>query len=209
MIDLNYIKKSNQGKVVILLNRLKEHSIETYKHSLDVAETSVAIGKFVGLDMEQLQMLYTAGCLHDIGKLAVSSALLHKKGCTPEEVNYIRYTHIDFTYLLLKDQFDKSIVNICYHHHERLNGKGYPQGLKANKLTENDKIVQVADVVSALVLDRSYRTRKYNVPEAKQILDRLVKKGDLDPFYVNIVKIAVLDKTYIPQDSKRHFNNNL
>lgn len=148
-------------------------------------------------------MLYTAGCLHDIGKLAVSTSLLHKKGCTPEEIDYIRYTHIDFTYLLLKDQFDKSIVNICYHHHERLNGKGYPQGLKANKLSEYDRIVQVADVVSALVLDRSYRTRKYNVPEAKEILDRLVKKGDLDPFYVNIVKIAVLDKDNAKQCNKK------
>lgn len=203
MIDLNYIKKCNQEKVVILLNRLKEHSIETYKHCLDVAETSVAIGRFVGYDMEQLQLLYTAGCLHDIGKLAVSTSLLHKKGCTPEEIDYIRYTHIDFTYLLLKDQFDKSIVNICYHHHERLNGKGYPQGLKANKLSEYDRIVQVADVVSALVLDRSYRTRKYNVPEAKEILDRLVKKGDLDPFYVNIVKIAVLDKSNTKQTNKK------
>lgn len=203
MINLKYIKKSDQDKVVTLLNRLKEHSIETYKHCLDVAETSVAIGDFVGLNIEQLQVLYTAGCLHDIGKLAVSTSLLHKKGCTPEEVNYIRYTHIDFTYLLLKDQFDKTIVNTCYHHHERLNGKGYPQGLKDNKLSQYDRILQVADVVSALVLDRSYRTRKYNLQETQVILDRLARNNELDPFYVNVVKIAVLNKSNTSQHNKK------
>lgn len=203
MINLKYIKKSDQDKVVILLNKLKEHSIETYKHCLDVAETSVSIGRFVGFNMEQLQVLYTAGCLHDIGKLAVSTQLLHKKGCSIEEIDYIRYTHIDFTYLILKDQFDKTIVNTCYHHHERLNGKGYPQGLKVSKLSEYDRIIQVADVVSALVLERSYRTRKYNVKETQVILDRLVRNKELDSFYVDIAKIAVLNKSNTQQHGNK------
>ena len=193
MINLKYIKKEDQRRVISLLKKLKHHSPETYLHSLDVAETCVTIGKACGLNNKQLQVLYTSGCLHDIGKIAVSTRLLHKKGCTEAEINYIKLTHVNWTYMILKNHFDSEIVNTCYHHHERLNGKGYPQGLTAEQLSEYDKIIAVSDVISALILDRSYREHSFSDDQAIKIINMMAKNNELDSRYVKIAEKEILN----------------
>ena len=185
MINLKYIKNENRHRVISLLKKLKHHSPETYLHSIDVAEKCVKIGKTCGLNNQQLQVLYTSGCLHDIGKLAVSSQLLCKKNCTDAEINYIKSTHINWTYLILINNFDKDIVNTCYHHHEKLNGKGYPQGIGADQLSEYDKIITVSDIISALTLNRSYRDHSFSNSEVIKIINMLAKNNELDYKYAS------------------------
>ena len=95
--------------------------------------------------------------------------------------------------MILKNHFDSEIVNTCYHHHERLNGKGYPQGLTAEQLSEYDKIIAVSDVISALILDRSYREHSFSDDEAIKIINMMAKNNELDSRYVKIAEKKILN----------------
>lgn len=177
--DKNYILK--------LLSKLENFSQETYVHSIDVANKCVEMGKKLNLSIQDLQSLYTAGLLHDIGKMDLDKMLLEKQHCTKEELDQIKFGHIQGTKRYLLGKVDKTVFCIAYHHHEKMNGTGYPQGIKGEQISNLDKILQVCDVTSALSMQRSYRSKLSN-SEIDKILDNWVVAGELDMFYVGLVK---------------------
>ena len=191
-INLNLIKEDCRELVLNLLEYLKKHSKETYLHSIDVAEKAYVLATSLGVKKEDLKTLYTASLLHDIGKLCVAEDLLHKKNATENEINVIRASHIEGTTAILSDYFHSDIVNLAAHHHERLNSSGYPEHLGAKKLNILDRILQVADVTSALEMHRSYKN-PYSQEQIVEILDGLVSHGELDPKCVEEIKRIVLD----------------
>lgn len=195
-IDERYIKKEDFYKIKALTDLVKGHSPETYVHLFDVARRSVVLGKMVGLSHEDLVTVYSAGLLHDVGKVVVDTKLLHKFGLTKEDVEIIREQHIKGTKLIIDGYFDKDIVETCFHHHERLDGSGYPLGIKGDQITLNDRIVQVADVVSAMVLHRSYREGVHTYDEAKEVINMLAAKGRLDADVVHQMNDALLVEQY-------------
>ena len=119
------------------------------------------------------------GLLHDIGKINVDKDLLHKPNATPYERELIRTSHIEGTKTILSELFEPEIVRLASHHHERLNSSGYPEHLNAKKLDILDRILQVADVTSALAMNRCYQGA-YAPEQAIEILDNLVRRGELD-----------------------------
>lgn len=169
-----------------LLTKLKFHSKETYEHSLDVAKIYLMLGRTQKLSNDDLKTLYTCGLLHDVGKLNIDTNLLHKKGCTIEEINYIKNTHILETFKILKGKIDEDLLNICYHHHEQPNGEGYPQKLNNKQLSTFDKILQVADKVSAVTLNRSYRSKPYLEEDLEELMKKHMKIGYFDKKYGEI-----------------------
>lgn len=203
MINLNYIHIDNRHKVKALVDIIRVHSKETYQHSKNVAEISLAIGQALKLPQEQLTQLYTAGLLHDIGKLSIRKEILHKKDCSEEEIEYIREQHILGTKSILTGYLDKPIVDMCCHHHERLNGTGYPLGLDRTQLSLGDRILHIADIVSAMSLRRSYIALPYTEEEVKQTLSNLAAKGELDE---NLVDFVVNNMHYIKQEPFRAFD---
>ena len=178
-IKTNLINLKHRTPVLELISMLKEHSKETYVHSVDVAEKSFALANALGIRGEYLERLYTASLLHDIGKICVPQELLHKNDATEEEADMIRVIHINGTREILEGYFEEELVNLASHHHERLNCSGYPSHLNATKLNMLDRILQVADVTSALEMSRSYK-EAYPTEVVIKILEDLVHRGELD-----------------------------
>ena len=205
-INIELIEENYRPLVMMLLSQLKNHSEETFVHSVDVAKKSLLLAESLGIRKGYLQRLYTAGLLHDIGKLFIDKEILHSRNATDNEKEIIRLGHIVGTKTILSDYFGTEIVRLAAHHHERLNSSGYPEHLNAEKLDVLDRILQVADVTSALIMNRSYK-EAYEADEVIAILDSLVTKGELDKKCVSEIEkiflIPLKDKFQIKEKSQR------
>ena len=130
----------------------------TVGHERRVAEIAAAIGAELGLDEDQNEGLRVAGFLHDIGKITVPSEILSKPGkLRPIEFQFIQ-GHALAGYEVLKGvAFPWPVAQVAFQHHERMDGSGYPQGLKGEAILIEARIVAVADVVEAMFSHRPYR----------------------------------------------------
>jgi HD-GYP domain-containing protein (c-di-GMP phosphodiesterase class II) len=134
-------------------------------HLYGTAEVACAVGAQLGADMDTLDLLYTAGLLHDIGKLSVSEAILWKPaGLTRAEWQVVR-THPEAGYRLIADLMEAEVASAVLNHHERIDGEGYPRGLDGRTLPLVVRIVQVADAFDAMTSQRPYRPAM-DVPQA-------------------------------------------
>ena len=190
-INKKLLIDKHQNTVLELLLRLKMHSQETYEHSIDVAGKSFALACAFGIDRDDVKKLYTASLLHDIGKLYIDGSLLHKHDATDSEKEIIKLGHIIGTKTILSDYFDADFVSLAAHHHERLNRSGYPEHIGARKLDILDRILQVADVTSALEMARSYK-ESYKTEQVIAILDDLAARGELDATCVKEIERVIL-----------------
>ncbi|MGB9856972.1 MAG: HD-GYP domain-containing protein [Dictyoglomaceae bacterium] len=116
------------------------------------------IGKEIGLPQEKLKSLHMAGLLHDIGKIAVPINILNKPGkLNPTEFELIK-KHPEVGYEILKNiEFPYPVADIVLQHHERIDGSGYPKGLKDGEILLEARILAVSDVVEAMSSHRPYR----------------------------------------------------
>lgn len=151
-------RKLMLGSITSLVNALEARDKYTRGHSESVTRISAAIGKEMGFSGAQVDRLLLAGTLHDLGKIGVRDSVLLKPGkLTDEEFEHIK-THTvivkDILYPLcgLDD-----VVMAAASHHERWDGKGYPNGLKGEEIPLFGRIIAVADVYDALTSDRPYR----------------------------------------------------
>ncbi|MGB9857706.1 MAG: HD domain-containing phosphohydrolase [Dictyoglomaceae bacterium] len=157
----------------------------TAGHQKRVTELALAIAKEIGLSEDELRNLYIAGLLHDIGKIAIPSEILNKPGKLSQiEFDLIK-SHPETGYKILKNiDFPWKIPEIVLQHHERLNGSGYPKGLKGDKILIEAKILAVADVVEAISSYRPYRPA-FGIEVALEEINK--NKGILyDPEVVDI-----------------------
>jgi HD-GYP domain-containing protein (c-di-GMP phosphodiesterase class II) len=130
----------------------------TYQHSNNVADIAVAIGERIGFAPQELRSLRRAGLLHDLGKLGVSSLILDKPGkLTDDEFHAIQQHPRDTAIILGRVSCFRSLVGDAAAHHERLDGRGYYQGLEASKISVAARVLAVADVYDALRSSRPYR----------------------------------------------------
>ncbi len=132
----------------------------TKGHSEDVAALSVRIAEALEVPESERDELYWAGLLHDIGKVGVSAAILNKKSSlTPEEYASIK-AHVHYGFDTIGSQQDlRRIALLVRHHHEWHNGKGYPDGLKGEDIPLGARIIAVADAITTMATNRSYRRR--------------------------------------------------
>lgn len=139
----------------------------TKDHSYRVATYAVAIARELGWKKKDLEGIYVAGLLHDIGKIIIDTGVIRKgEELTALEFNEIK-KHPQVSYAILsKIKFPwKNIEHLVLHHHERPDGKGYPDSLVAPELSEGVKILTLADAFDAMTTDRPYR-RKMGIEEA-------------------------------------------
>jgi len=152
----------------------------TAAHSSGVAACAGALGQLSGLSESMCNRLRTAGYLHDIGKLSVPLEILEKPGVLDErEIAVIRHHSYETFKVLQRIGLDETIRNWSAYHHERLDGSGYPFHVNASQLTPGCRIMAVADVFTALVEKRPYRsglTRQKAMP----ILQNMTSRGWLD-----------------------------
>jgi putative nucleotidyltransferase with HDIG domain len=133
----------------------------TKNHSHRVAKYSAAIARELGWDEHEIEGMYVAGYLHDVGKLAISNTLLNKvTPFTPEERAEIRKHSTLSHSITAKIKFPwKNVEDIVWHHHERLDGHGYPEALAQESLSDGVRILSLADSFDAMTSQRPYREK--------------------------------------------------
>jgi HD-GYP domain-containing protein (c-di-GMP phosphodiesterase class II) len=140
------------GEVVDIKSRF------TATHSTNVARSAVNIGRQLGLEGDGLWHLELAGQLHDIGKLNVPTTTLNKEGkLTSEEWDQIRRHPADTRRVMVSTDLFAPLADLAANHHEKLDGSGYPLGLRAEDLSLAERILAVADIHDALSAERPYR----------------------------------------------------
>lgn len=127
-------------------------------HSKNVAFISLFLAERLGLSKRDRELLKEASLLHDIGKIGISDEILNKRGkLSPEEFEIVK-RHPEIAFAILSDIGGvETIANIVRHHHEKMDGSGYPDGLKGDEIPLLSRIIAVADVFDALISDRPYR----------------------------------------------------
>ena len=135
----------------------------TAGHQRNVAELARRIAEELGLDRDKQLGLYIGGLLHDVGKVSIPASILAKPGeLTQEEWALIR-SHPKQSYNILKDaELPWPIADIALHHHERLDGSGYPDDISGDELSQEVRIIAVCDVVEAMSAHRPYRPARSN-----------------------------------------------
>ncbi len=130
----------------------------TSGHSKRVAEYAFMIAGRLGKDRDEQELIYRAGLLHDVGKIRVPAEIINKPGrLTEEEYNTIKIHPMTGYHILRGISDDNSIAIGAKYHHERYDGKGYPNGLAGEKIPEIARILAVADAYDAMASNRSYR----------------------------------------------------
>lgn len=156
--EINQSMERNPNALLSLI-RLKSVNEYTYLHSVAVCILMVALGRQLGLQGEQLKQAGIAGLLHDVGKMAIPDEVLNKAGKLTDKEFDIMKSHPQRGWEILKSccQVQESALDVCLHHHERMDGKGYPEKLSGDTLTLLARMGAVCDVYDAISSDRCYK----------------------------------------------------
>lgn len=142
---------------------------------------AAGLGQRIGLPEDQIMALRRAGIVHDIGKVAVPDAILLKPArLTPEEFQIVQQHPIVGERICAPLRSFRPLLPIIRHHHEKLNGSGYPDGLKNDAIPVTARVMQIVDVYDALTTQRPYKPALPRT-EALQIMEEEVNKGWWDP----------------------------
>ena len=141
------------------LSTVRRHHEGTYQHCLLVTGVAIDFGLSIGLARSDLERLYSAAMFHDLGKATIALAILDKPGRLDAEERAIIETHPALGYDALKDNKDISeeILDAVRHHHEYLDGSGYPDALCAESISDIVRILTISDIFSALIEHRHYK----------------------------------------------------
>lgn len=150
---------SRNPYALIAITRLKKRDEYTYVHSLAVSALMTSFARTLGLSEQDAFELGLAGLLHDIGKIIVPEYILQKPDSLSDEEFALVRTHPEQGYLLLSQNplTPAVILDVCRHHHERLDGSGYPFRLKSDAISRAAQIAAICDVYDALTSNRSYK----------------------------------------------------
>jgi len=149
------------GAAGILVRIADRKDSDTHRHSIRVSQTAVRLGKIMGLQEDELFQLKIGAMLHDIGKLTVPGSLIMKKGLLTEEERLVIESHPRTGAKLLEpmERYGGASL-IVQQHHERIDGTGYPDGLRGREISLHARIVAVADTFDAIISPRAYHLGK-------------------------------------------------
>ena len=152
----------------------------TGKHSIGVAEKAAKLAGYMGYSRDDIEKIYMAGALHDIGKMAIGNEILEKPGRLTDEEFARMKNHAGYTYMILSDVEDfEEVCDWAALHHEKLDGTGYPFGKTADELNEPERIMACIDIYQALTESRPYKSGMTH-EKACSILEDMAGKGWID-----------------------------
>jgi putative two-component system response regulator len=158
-VSYERLKKISDGIILAMEKIVETRDPYTAGHQKRVAELARAMSIKMGFSDEKVTSIYTAAIIHDIGKIYVPAEILSKPGKLSSIEFSIIKTHPQVGYDILRTiEFPWPIDRMVFQHHERINGSGYPLGLKGDEIMEEARIISVADVVEAMASSRPYRT---------------------------------------------------
>src|ERR1700681_1886695 len=169
----------------------------THGHCERLAEYSARLGEQLKLSEDQITALRRGGVVHDVGKIAVPDAILLKPGrLTPDEWTIVREHSVVGERICAPLKSFRFVLPIIRHHHEKLDGSGYPDGLRGDAIPLTARVLQIVDVYDALTTDRPYK-KAFSVTDALQTMKEEVAKGWWDPHifdqFERLVRIGAAD----------------
>ena len=191
------LQNMNDRIIDVMSNVVEFRNLESGNHVKRVKTFTNILAKYVareypeyGLDAGTINMITSAAALHDVGKIVIPDAILLKPGkLTKEEFDTMK-THttrgcevIDMLADIQQGEYGKVSYEICRHHHERYDGRGYPDGLKGEEIPISAQIVSVADVYDALVTERCYK-KAFSTDEAF----RMITNGECGTFSPKLMR---------------------
>lgn len=194
-IKASYVESTNA-----LLNAIDAKDHYTLKHSQQVAKYAAGLAMFMKLKESDVEIIKNAGLLHDIGKIGIDQEVLVKKGSLTADEFEILKKHPAIGVNILKDiSLLAKELPIILHHHERIDGSGYPHGLSANEIPLGSKILAVVDAYDAMTTNREFQTKmsRENALEA-------LKAGSNSQFDAQIVDNFIEMLLQYPEDKYSH-----
>ena len=170
--------------VISLSNLVEAKDAYTDNHTRRVADLAIALGKKVSLSPEQLRNVEVGAMIHDIGKVATPESILNKPGALTSEEFEVMKSHPEAGAKIIKPITALGKASeLVLSHHEKLDGSGYPQGLLAEAISIETRIVTIADIFDALYTDRPYR-KGMSLEKSLSIIKEDADRGKLDPILV-------------------------
>lgn len=150
---------ARNSSALIGLARLKTKDEYTYMHSVSVCALMVALAQQLGLDNEQIREAGIAGLLHDVGKIVIPGVVLNKPGkLTDDEFSVMRrHPELGHAMLLKSELIPKCALDVCLHHHEKIDGTGYPHSLQGRQISILARMAAICDVYDAITSNRPYK----------------------------------------------------
>lgn len=184
---------NRNASALITLARLKNQDDYTYMHSVAVCALMIALAKQLGLPLDQIREAGTAGLLHDIGKMGVDTAILNKPGkLTDNEFASVRrHPELGHQYLLQAGGISETTLDVCLHHHERVDGTGYPAGLKGEQMSLYAKMGAVCDVYDAITSNRPYKAGWCPADSIKKMAGWSGTHFDVDVFKAFVKTVGI------------------
>ncbi|MBC7230731.1 MAG: GAF domain-containing protein [Actinobacteria bacterium] len=182
----------------------------THGHSQRVTEYAVAIAEEMGLSPAEVDIIRNASILHDVGKIGIKEEILKKPGrLSEEERREMEYHPFIGTKILHSVRLLEPVMPLVYHHHERYDGTGYPDGLRGEEIPLGARIISVADAFESMTSDRPYRKAmpveeamaelRYNAgrqfdPRVVEVFSRLAEEGKIELEWSQTRVIALTDR---------------
>lgn len=144
---------------LLSLARLKTADNYTYMHSVAVSALMMALARHIGMDDEATHIAGMAGLLHDLGKVKTPLEVLNKPGKLTDAEFAIMRAHPEHSYAMLQDaQLHPQVLDACLHHHEKINGTGYPHKLQGDAISVLARMTAICDVYDAITSNRPYKS---------------------------------------------------
>ena len=178
--------KNISKNVGILLKGLYDYSPEVYNHSMRVAVLSAKFGSSIGLNKEEIEKLTVGGLLHDLGKVCIPDHILNKTSELNNSERDIIEKHPIYGRDFLRDAGldDSDVLDMVIHHHERIDGTGYPSGIKGDEISSLTKILSICDSYDTMKHDRGYSKGKSDDYIEKELKDN--SGMQFDRYYVDL-----------------------
>lgn len=190
--------KNYEDSIFSLVDMMERRDSYTAGHSKRVAQYSSLLAKKLGCSEDDINLVYKAGMLHDLGKIEIPDALLLKPDRLSKDEYELIKTHSKFGYEILSREPFSELSNIVLHHHERYDGRGYPYGLKGDEIPYLSQIIAVADSFDAMTTNRSYR-KCFTLQDTLDILDG-AKGTQFTPEIVDVA-LEIFKEVELPEDT--------
>lgn len=184
--NIHFTEKEKKDYLRMIAYSIDFRSEFMVLHTVTTVLISTTIGKHMGFSQNELTKLYFGSLLHDIGKVSTPVEILEKDGALTDEEMTIMKNHVVVSGEILGEYLNSDIYKIAVRHHEKIDGTGYPLGLSGIDLSLSEKIVAVADIMSALTRKRSYK-EAYDYKKTIKILEEMRDYHKICPLVTNMV----------------------